>query len=267
MVARAGAAGAPGLRDGQDRLTSAGGESSGLGAQEGAFDEGADAVAFVWVELVERGEVVSKGLVSGAAFVFVEDEVVGGDCEGDGEGAEDVEGGLAGAGFVAADLGDVGAVGVGDGLLGEPALLAEGGESVAELRGERFHAYQPPTVSIPLGYLMPGARYRAWIVSVDDPNASVEDLAAAVREYALPFMESGSTLTALCELMGDRLGFDHQLVYRRPVAWMLAGSRDRAAGLVNAAEKDLGDRDDPAALDLRSFAAAFRRRFLVSSSG
>ena len=30
----------------------------------------------------------------GAAFVGVEDEVVGGDGEGDGEGAEDVEGGL-----------------------------------------------------------------------------------------------------------------------------------------------------------------------------
>lgn len=57
LVARAGAAGAPGLRDGQDRLTSAGGESSGLVSQEGAFDESADAGAFVRVELVEGGEV------------------------------------------------------------------------------------------------------------------------------------------------------------------------------------------------------------------
>lgn len=66
-------------------------------AQEGAFDEGADAVAFVGVELVERGEVESERFVLGAAFSFVEDEFVGGDCEGDGEGAEDVEGGLVGA--------------------------------------------------------------------------------------------------------------------------------------------------------------------------
>lgn len=138
---------------------------------------------------------------------------------------------------------------------------------VAELRGERFHAYQPPTVSSPLGYLMPGARYRAWTVSVDDPGASAEDLVAAVREYALPFMKSGSTLTALCGLLDDGRGLEHQLVYRRPVARVLAGDRDRAAGLVDAAETDLRDRDDAAALELRSFVAAFRRRFLVSSSG
>jgi len=138
---------------------------------------------------------------------------------------------------------------------------------VAELRGEMFHAYQPPTVSSPLGYLMPGARYRAWMVSVDAPDASVEDLTAAVTEYALPFIESGSTLRALCGLMDDGLGLEHQLVYRRPVAWVLAGDRDRAAGLVEAAETDLGDRDDAAAVELRSFVAAFRSRFLLSSSG
>lgn len=137
---------------------------------------------------------------------------------------------------------------------------------VAELRAERYHEYQPPTASTPLGYLMPGARYRAWAVRVDEPESSVQDLVAAVREYALPFMEAGSTLTALCGLMDDGLGFGHQLVYRRPVAWVLAGDRDRAAGLVAAAEADVGDRDDAAAVDLRSFLAAFRSRFLLSSA-
>lgn len=137
---------------------------------------------------------------------------------------------------------------------------------VAELRNEKFHGYLPPTVSSPLGYLMPESRYRAWIVRVDDPGPSVEDLVAAVSEYALPFMESGSTLTALCELMSEGLGFEHQLVYRLPVAWMLAGDLDRAAGLVDAAEAKLGDRDDPAVVELRSFSAAFRSRFPLNSS-
>jgi hypothetical protein len=40
---------------------------------------------------------------------------------------------LVGAGFVAADLGDVDADGVGEGLLGESALLADGGEAVGEV--------------------------------------------------------------------------------------------------------------------------------------
>ncbi|MDZ8171637.1 hypothetical protein [Microbacterium xanthum] len=105
------------------------------------------------------------------------------------------------------------------------------------------------------------------MVSVEDPDASVDDLILAVREYAMPFIESGSSLRALCELMGDGLGLEHQLVYRRPVACALAGDRDRAAGLVDAAETDLGDRDDAAAVELRAFVAAFRSRFLLSSSG
>jgi hypothetical protein len=63
----------------------------------------------------------------GAAFVGVEDQLVGGDCEGDGEGSEDVEGGLVGAGLVAAQLGDVDADGVGEGLLGQAASWSGAG--------------------------------------------------------------------------------------------------------------------------------------------
>ena len=136
---------------------------------------------------------------------------------------------------------------------------------VAELRGERFHAYRPPTVSSPLGYLMPGSRYRAWMLDGSDSGGSVEELVAAVGEYALPFIESGSTLTALCGLLDDGLGFEHQIVYRRPVALVLAGHHERAARLLDASETDLGDRDDAAAVDLRSFVGAFRSRFLNSS--
>lgn len=133
---------------------------------------------------------------------------------------------------------------------------------VAELRGEKFHAYQPPTVSSPLGYLMPGSRYRGWIVNAAEPDRDVEELVAAIGEYGVPFIESGSDLTAVCELLDRGLGFEHQLVYRRPVAWMLAGDLNRAVGFVEAAEADLGDRDDEAAVELRSFMAAFRSRYL-----
>ena len=73
-----------------------------------------------------------------AAFVGVEDEVVGGDGEGHGEVAEDLEGGLVGAGFIAAQLGDVDADGVGEGLLGHAALFADRGEAVGEVHGGRY---------------------------------------------------------------------------------------------------------------------------------
>ncbi len=60
---------------------------------------------------------------------------------------------------------------------------------VAELRGESFHAYQPPTVNTPLGYLMPEQRYRGWVIEADGSADVLEDLASAVAEYAIPFME------------------------------------------------------------------------------
>ena len=92
-------------------------------AEEGAFDEGADAVALVGVELVERGQVQAQAFVLGAAFARVEDEFVGRDSEGDGERTEDVEGGLVGPGLVAPQRGDVGPDGVGEGPLGDSYTL------------------------------------------------------------------------------------------------------------------------------------------------
>lgn len=96
-------------------------------SEEGAFDEGADAGAFVGVELVERGEVQAQGLVLGAAFVFVEEELVGADGQSDRDPFEGVEAGLGLARFVAAQQGDVNVGSVGERLLGELLLLAEFG--------------------------------------------------------------------------------------------------------------------------------------------
>ncbi len=138
---------------------------------------------------------------------------------------------------------------------------------VGELRGEKFHAYQPPTVSTPLGYLMPGSRYRAWILDAVDPAGSAGGLIASVANYALPFMESCSTLTEICRLLDQGPGFEHQLVYRRPAAWQLAGESARSLGLIDTADTDLGDRDDAAAAELRSFIAAFRDRFGINEPG
>lgn len=63
-------------------------------SQECAFDEGGDVFLFVGGELVDGFELEPQGLALGAAFVGVEDEVVGGDGECDGECAEHVEGRL-----------------------------------------------------------------------------------------------------------------------------------------------------------------------------
>jgi hypothetical protein len=80
-------------------------------------------------------------------------------------------------------------------------------------------------------------------------------------------MTDSMQLSRLRELFDDGMGFDHQLVYRRPVAELLAGDEGRALVLIDKAEADLGDRDDAAAVELSSFVAAFRERLGVSRSG
>lgn len=106
-------------------------------SEEGAFEEGADGCLFVGVELVDGFEVVGE-VVGDGAFVGVEEEHICADGQLGGEVPEDVEGGLAGAGFVAAELGDVDADAFGEGGLGESAFAAEGGEALSEVHGEQL---------------------------------------------------------------------------------------------------------------------------------
>ena len=75
-------------------------------ADEDAFDDGADGVLFVGVEVLDGFE-AELPVVGGGAFVGVEDELIGAGVERECESSDDVEGGLCWALFVSADLGDV----------------------------------------------------------------------------------------------------------------------------------------------------------------
>lgn len=139
---------------------------------------------------------------------------------------------------------------------------------VAECRDEGFHPYEPPTVSTPLGYLLPEARYIAWIFGADTPAEDVaRGMTSAIEEHGLSFMRTTSTLPELCRRLEEGMGFQHQLAYRRPVALLLAGEGRRARQELDSALDELGDRDDLAAQELRRFAAALRPRMDEISSG
>ena len=79
----------------------------------------ADGCVVVGDEVGEGFEAELPHVVGGGARFVVEDEFVGGGVEGEGEAADDVEGGLGFALLVAADLGDVEFDVVGELLLGE----------------------------------------------------------------------------------------------------------------------------------------------------
>lgn len=129
---------------------------------------------------------------------------------------------------------------------------------VAELRGEKFHSYLPTTISSPIGYLMPEGRYRAWMFGPGQPAGAADDLASAVAAHGVPFIRRMTALAALCEAIDNELGIEDQLMYRRPVAWRIAGDTDRARRTLEHTLATVGDRSDPAAMEYRRFAAALR---------
>jgi len=133
---------------------------------------------------------------------------------------------------------------------------------VAELSGEKFHAYLPSTISTPIGYVMPEARYLKWIFNAGCAEAEAADMAVAIEEYGLAFMRAHTDLKDICRALEPRSGFmiEWLAIYRRPVAWYVAGDMSRASGELDKALADVGDRDDPAADEFREFAAAFRAR-------
>jgi hypothetical protein len=138
---------------------------------------------------------------------------------------------------------------------------------VAEVRGERFHEYVPPTLSTPLGYLFPEARYRSWIFGADDSLTAATEMVEAIADYGVPFMQRLSSLPELCRGLEKSSGLEHQLVYRRPVARMLLGELVKAREVLDQSLAALGDRRDPAAEELRRFGEALRERLAKTTSG
>jgi hypothetical protein len=158
------------------------------------------------------------------------------------------------------------AVNRGDGLLEVNPVVGVRHQAlervVAELLGERFHDYTPPTVSLHLGYVMPEDRYRPWLFGADVP---VKDVAAemvdAIVAYGGRFMDERASLGAVVEWMADsRAGIAEQIAFRRPVGYLLLGDRERAREVVRASLDRLGDRRDLAARRFRGFASAFENR-------
>jgi hypothetical protein len=131
---------------------------------------------------------------------------------------------------------------------------------VAECRKEKFHSYQPPTISSPLGYVMPQKQYKAWLFSRGHGGAATIDIINAIAWHGIAFMRSATNLAELRRCMEEHLGLEHQLVYRRPAAAMLAGDLIKARTLLDEMSAAVRARTDLAATDLKKFAEAMLDR-------
>jgi hypothetical protein len=131
---------------------------------------------------------------------------------------------------------------------------------IAELRAEKFHAYEPPTIATPLGYLMPEHAYREWPIGPDDFPEKAGDMVGAIREHGMRFLRDNASLAGITEQLEAGLTQGDESGYSLPVAYFLAGRPDSAMRLLARELDGLGGRDDPAATHYRRFAERFRAR-------
>lgn len=128
---------------------------------------------------------------------------------------------------------------------------------LAELLGDKPHAYLPPTVSISLGYLMPEKKYKAWLFEKESDAATVADLVQAVQSYAIHFINSSANLEAIRVLL-EFPAYAHaeHSACRVPLAYALLGSKSAAKESCMSYLLGLKDRNDLAATQYRHFAEA-----------
>lgn len=136
---------------------------------------------------------------------------------------------------------------------------------IATLRREPFHEYLPPTVSTPIGYVMPAHRYIDWEFGGQHATAAGAELITAVVDYGVPFMRSLISLPAILDAINQ--GLCHNPEYRLPAVLEVMGHHNDASVTLARAVNELGERHDAAAQQLRDFAAAFSAGIGVPLTG
>lgn len=128
--------------------------------------------------------------------------------------------------------------------------------TVAQLLGESPHAYLPPTISSPIGYLRPESKYcELTVESPGDADRAAGELGELLRAYAVPFIQQHSTTTALAAALRRRLTANPP-EYRAPIAVALSGDLEAARSEIEAALEARTTRFDAEAERYRAFARA-----------
>lgn len=108
--------------------------------------------------------------------------------------------------------------------------------TISKLSNSKFHEYSPPTVSVPIGYLMPNNSFVTLIFEDgSDIDAEFLKLKEYISNYAMPFFDRNNSLTRLSELMHEKKFFrPQQSDYRIMVAYYLLGNFNEAINFANS---------------------------------
>lgn len=136
----------------------------------------------------------------------------------------------------------------------------------AELLELVNNAAKPPIPSVtrPLGYLMPEGRFKTWrFVAGGDTAETAVDMALAVRDYGLTFIENYSDWGSFCMLLdeGDLL-LRNQASKIRPIAHALSGDLETASQLIRAELTEVESKSDVYSRSYREFAKRFSAKYL-----
>ena len=116
--------------------------------------------------------------------------------------------------------------------------------TLADLLEEKFHPYNPPTIRVNLGYLMPGQTVAQWGFGPGEDNASrVRDLVESVRRHGLPFLQATTSLRSILDKLLDptsSFGINIQTAFRVPVAYLLLGDHASARSYLDKQVRLLG---------------------------
>lgn len=135
--------------------------------------------------------------------------------------------------------------------------------NVAEGRGEPFHHYLPPTVSVPLRSLRPTGTAREWILGrgQGSDTAVVDDLTDCLVRYAMPYYAQQSQPREMVATLEAMWANWQDAAYRWPIALWMVGEPRAAAEALDQVVASLGRRDDYAAREMREYAVRVRARF------
>lgn len=133
--------------------------------------------------------------------------------------------------------------------------------AVAEIKGEKFHPYLPPSYTSPLSAIAAHVGANDFILhdNSGDPEV-IHRLVNSVTSNGTSFMNEYADPTRLLAQLGSEYLHNHTASLRYPTLLWLTGDRAGAGKAIADGLADAGQRRGPAARELKAYLTELTRR-------